>query len=254
MSTDSSKSHPARWDFGNPVSSVLAVIFIFLLSQIVAIVLTAAGYAAFGGHGNFTNILDQSVSVEFFYILIAEGLAVTWTIIAVTQWRKLPLAAIGLGRRPKLKDLSLAAGGILVFYGLVIAGSALLSFFVSSNDLNKQQDLGFNMLSSNLDHTLAFVSLVILPPLGEEILARGYLYSALRSRWSIWPAMIVTSILFGLAHLNGGVGGSEVWAAAFDTFILSMVLVIVRERSNALYAGMLIHATNNLVAFGIHFK
>jgi membrane protease YdiL (CAAX protease family) len=33
-----------------------------------------------------------------------------------------------------------------------------------------------------------------------------------------------------------------------------MVLVYLRETTGALYAGMLVHALNNLIAFGVHFK
>jgi membrane protease YdiL (CAAX protease family) len=32
------------------------------------------------------------------------------------------------------------------------------------------------------------------------------------------------------------------------------VLCFLRERTGALYAGMLVHMLNNLIAFGVHFK
>jgi membrane protease YdiL (CAAX protease family) len=44
------------------------------------------------------------------------------------------------------------------------------------------------------------------------------------------------------------------WAAAFDTFILSVVLVYLREKTGALYAGMLVHMLNNLLAFFVVIK
>jgi membrane protease YdiL (CAAX protease family) len=122
-------------------------------------------------------------------------------------------------------------------------------------ELNKEkQDVGFNALNSSLDYLLALFSLVILPPIGEEILVRGYLYSGLRVRLSYVKAMLITSLMFGLAHLQLGNGTAVVWAAGIDTFVLSMVLVHLREKTGALYAGMLVHALNNLIAFGVHFK
>jgi membrane protease YdiL (CAAX protease family) len=60
--------------------------------------------------------------------------------------------------------------------------------------------------------------------------------------------------MFGLAHLQLGSGTAVVWAAGIDTFLLSLVLVYLREKSGVLYAGMLVHALNNLIAFGVHFK
>jgi uncharacterized protein len=85
-------------------------------------------------------------------------------------------------------------------------------------------------------------------------LVRGYLFSGLRMVWRFWPAVLVTSLFFGAAHLEFGSGGPLVWAAAIDTFILSAVLCFLRERTGALYAGIAVHMLNNLIAFGVHFK
>jgi membrane protease YdiL (CAAX protease family) len=87
-----------------------------------------------------------------------------------------------------------------------------------------------------------------------EILVRGYLYSGLRSNWKFLPAALLTSLMFGLAHLQLGSGAAVVWAAGIDTFVLSMVLVYLREKTGVLYAGILVHALNNLIAFGVHFN
>jgi membrane protease YdiL (CAAX protease family) len=65
--------------------------------------------------------------------------------------------------------------------------------------------------------------------------------------------MLVTSLFFGLAHLQLGNGAAALWAAGLDTFVLSLVLVYLREKSGALYAGMLVHSLNNVVAFSVHF-
>ncbi|MBX4190937.1 CPBP family intramembrane metalloprotease [Candidatus Saccharibacteria bacterium] len=119
---------------------------------------------------------------------------------------------------------------------------------------NQEQNIGFNNINTNTQNLLAFISLVILPPLGEEVLMRGYLYSGLRMVWRFWPAVVVSSLFFGAAHLEFGTGGPLVWVAAIDTCLLSVVLCFLRERTGALYAGMLVHMFNNFIAFGIHFK
>lgn len=239
--------------FGSPWRVILTTIAIFLLSQAAAAFIVGF-VTALNHHGRSTiDIFNNSTLDQFFYVLIAEGLAIGLVLWLVKR-KKIKFSAIGLGRRPAWQDLKWAFTGGLIFYGLIVVGSILLSLFVSQNELNKQQDLGFNNLVTTLDRTLAFVSLVIIPPLGEETLVRGYLYSGLRKSMRFWPALLVTSVLFGLAHLDGGAAGSTIWPAAFDTFILSAVLVYVRDRSNALYAGMLIHGLNNLVAYGVHFK
>jgi membrane protease YdiL (CAAX protease family) len=143
--------------------------------------------------------------------------------------------------------------GFAAFYGLLIIAGVIINAF-APNVNNEQQNLGFNNINTSTQNLLAFISLVALPPLGEEVLVRGYLYSGLRMVWRFWPALLVTSLLFGAAHLEFGAGGPLVWAAAIDTLLLSIVLCFLRERTGALYAGMAVHLLNNLIAFGVHFK
>jgi membrane protease YdiL (CAAX protease family) len=81
---------------------------------------------------------------------------------------------------------------------------------------------------------------------------RGYLYSGLRSKLKYLPALLITSLLFGAAHLSENDSGL-LWSGALDTFLLSVVLVYLRENTGALYAGMLVHMANNVIAFSVHF-
>ncbi len=236
-------------NLGRPPRVILNTFFIFLLSQILAAVLVSLVYTLIRPHHPSIN---DSIIAQFFYILLAEGLA-AGLVIWLVKRRSLSLGFIGLGRFPVLKDLALAGLGFIIFYALLI-GLALIINFISPGINNEQQNIGFNNINNSRENVLAFISLVLIPPLGEEILVRGYLYSGIRKFWRFWPALLVTSLCFGAAHLELGNGGPVVWAAALDTFLLSMVLVFLRERSGALYAGMLVHMLNNVIAFGVHFK
>lgn len=235
--------------FGGPVRIILSAFAIFLISQFIAVFVLEIIYGIV--QPGSKNILDQSTIAQLFYVLLAEGLAVA-SILLVLRRRKLNLSAIGLGRRPAWSDLKWAVAGFVAFYGLLIVAMVILTALIPSFDTNAPQDVGFNFLSTPLDRLIAFIALVIIPPIGEETLMRGYLYSGLRSRLKFWPALLVTSLLFGAAHLSTGVNGA-LWAAGVDTFFLSVVLVFIRERTNALYAPMLVHSLNNLVAFFAHF-
>ncbi len=252
MSKDSSEmdqpQKPVK-SFGSPVRVILYAFGIFLASQFVAAFLLEMVYGML--HPGSKNILDQSAAAQFFYILLAEALAVG-CVAWVLRRRRLGLGSIGFGRRPAWRDIKWAALGFVAFYGLLLMATAILSLLIPSFNVNAPQDVGFNVLSTPLDRAVALIALVILPPLGEETLMRGYLYSGLRSRWAFWPAMLTTSLLFGAAHLSTGVN-SALWAAGVDTFLLSFVLVYLRERSGALYAPIMVHGLNNLVAFFAHF-
>ncbi len=239
-------------NFGGPWRVVGITIAIFVLSQLVAAFLVELVEAFIHSGTNPAGSLNNSPPAQFFYILLAESGAV-WLVLKVLKRRGLKLAQIGLGRLPKWADIVKGLLGFAAFFGLLIVINIILqAIFPSIN--NEQQNVGFNNLNSSLDHALALFALVILPPLGEETLVRGYLYSGLRSKWKFLPAMLLTSLIFGLAHLELGSGASAVWAAGIDTFVLSIILVYLREATGALYAGMLVHGLNNLIAFGVHFK
>ena len=250
MSADSSK--PAG--LGKPWLVVLATLLIFFLSQFFAALFVGIGYQITNPGASLTTALTQSAPVQFSYILLAEILAIGLVILLVKKIKKVGLGAIGLGRRPVWRDVGRALLGAGAFYLLLIAASILISIFMPSFRVDEPQDIGFSALNSSFDYLLAFAALVLLPPLGEETLMRGYLYSGLRAYWRFVPAMLLTSLLFGAAHLSSGTGDTPLWAAGIDTFLLSLVLVYMRERSGALYAGILLHAMNNGIAFTIHFN
>lgn len=241
-------------DLGNPWLVVLLTLLIFFVSQFAAAILLGLGLAVFRPGASITDLLGQSAPTQFFYVLAAEGLVFGLTLLAVKKWRRLPLSAIGLGRLPRWRDFTRALGGTAVFYALLIISSILINFFLPDLDTDAAQDVGFNALNSSLDTLLAFTALVIFPPIGEETLMRGYLYSGLRARMRFVSAMLITSLLFGIAHLGSGTSSTPLWIAAINTFLLSLVLVYLREKSGALYAPMLVHAANNLIAFGVHFR
>ncbi len=48
--------------------------------------------------------------------------------------------------------------------------------------------------------------------MAEEVLFRGYLQQRLSQWLSAWPALIITALIFGIAHLSGGM-----WMAMFAT-------------------------------------
>lgn len=247
---DDQQPQKAGRSLGRPLTVILRTILVFILSQALGYLMVGIGYGLFEPGKHIP--IGESITAQFFYILVAEGAAAVLAVMMVRS-RGLKLSVIGLGRLPGLRDLYKGALGFGVFYGLLIIAGIFINLF--SPDLNnQQQNLGFNNISNGTENLLAFVSLVLLPPIGEETLVRGYLFSGLRGFWRFWPAVLVTSLLFGVAHLELGGGGPLVWAAALDTFLLSIVLCFLRERTGALYAGMLVHMINNLIAFGIHFR
>lgn len=252
MSIDSSEvSSGKSHRFGSPAGIITRVIFIFIISQLAGAFIVELFASLLNYYPASGSLLSDSAISQFFYILIAEGLTVAgvlWTL----RRDGIGLKQIGLGRQPAWRDLGLAALGFVAFIAILVVVTALISGLWHGYNTNQLQDVGFKAVTRTSDKVLAFISLVILPPLGEETLMRGYLFSGLRKRWSFFAAGLMTCLLFGAAHLLTGASGL-LWAAGVDTFILSWVLVYLRERTGALYAGMMVHALNNVLAFLVYF-
>lgn len=90
-----------------------------------------------------------------------------------------------------------------------------------------------------------FVLAVAIAPLTEELLFRGWIYTSLRFSFGFWPALIVTSALFALAHYE------KTHLYALAVFPIGLAIGAIRERTGSLKAAMLFHALNNLAAFGL---
>lgn len=235
--------------FNGSPRRIFAAILIFALSQLIAGLVVGLSIGLIAQPTNTADYFDQSEVAQFLFFLFAQVLVIGLVFLVLSR-AKLSLKSIGLPK-PRLSDIRKGLLGFAFFYGLFIALSVILSFVLPSIN-NTPQDVGFsNVVGPGL--ILAFISLVILPPLGEEILVRGYLFSGLRAKMSFVKAGLITSILFSVAHLQLGDGSAPVWGAAVDTFVLSLVLVYLREKTGALYAGMLVHFLNNFVAFAIYF-
>lgn len=176
--------------------------------------------------------------------LAAAVLALVWTFM---RYRKATPAMIGL-IKPKLKDIGYALVGFILYLPVYLGLISILMNLIPALDVEQEQQIGFEQ-AAGAELILVFMALVIFVPIVEEILVRGFLYSGLRSKFSKLPAALITSILFGVAHLQLLSGQPPLWVAAVDTFTLSLVLIYLRERTGGLWASIGLHALKNGVAF-----
>lgn len=176
--------------------------------------------------------------------------AVTALLLAGTfllYYRKNPrLADFGLQRWPQWKEFGLGTAGMVLY---ALGSMALLyvaSVFFGLN-MGQEQDLGFTSRLFGGELMMAFVVLVVLTPVFEELLFRGFLYGRLRAitKKAWWLPAIIVSALFGLAHGQ--------WNVGLDVFVLSMVACALREITGSIWGGIVLHMIKNMVAFMFTF-
>jgi membrane protease YdiL (CAAX protease family) len=132
---------------------------------------------------------------------------------------------------------------IPVYFGVYLFASTIVQSILQllpNYDASQNQDVGFSTVSGS-SLALVFIALVVLPPLGEEVIFRGILYTGLKSRLRKTTAALIASVLFGLAHAQWNVGA--------DTFVLSLVAIYAYEKHKTLWLPISLHALKNFIAF-----
>lgn len=229
--------------------TVALTVAIFFASQLLAVVLIGV-YAGIKGWSSeqAVNWSTSSVYAQFWTVLVLEATA-TYLLVVVLKRRKASLQTIGLVRA-KLLDVGRALAGFAVYFPVLLATTQIINTLVPSINVDQKQNIGFSTTTSGLPLVAVFISLVILPPLVEELLFRGFLYGGLRNTLKFWPAALITSFLFAMPHILGNETGSTLlWIAGVDTFLLSLVLVYLREKNGSLWPGIFLHMLKNLIAF-----
>ena len=90
-----------------------------------------------------------------------------------------------------------------------------------------------------LDALLLAFSTVVVAPVCEEVMFRGYVQRAYERR-SPWTGILVSGVIFALYHLR--------FQGAFALVPVAMALGFVAWRSNSLLPGILLHAAYNSIA------
>ncbi len=231
-----------------PLVGVVFLVATYYASQIIAgTIISAYTLLRHWSHVEASNWLDNSVAAQFIYILITE-LLILGAIYLFLRMYRLGFASIGL-KRPRFDDLLYGLAAVPFYFVLYLLTVGLVSHFAPSLNINQTQELGFNHVYGTWPMVMTFISLVVLPPLVEEIMIRGFLYSTLKKAMPTVGAVILTSAIFASAHLPEGGAAGPLYIAALDTFVLSLVLIYLRERTGSLWASITLHALKNGIAF-----
>ena len=197
-------------------------IAIFFIAQYAASLLLSL-YALIRGwdYQQATSWLTNSVTAQFFFILFFEAVSVG-LLYGLFKYYHRSLAVIGL-KRPRLKDSGYALLAYPVYLIIYIVVIALATHLFPSLNVNQAQHIGFNSVHGIYQLVITFISLVVLPPIAEELLFRGFLFEGLKKSMPVIYAGIITSLIFAAAHLPEGGASGPFWIGALDVFILSLV-------------------------------
>jgi membrane protease YdiL (CAAX protease family) len=128
------------------------------------------------------------------------------------------------------------------FYAVTLVWVSILG--ADANDSKLPKELGVD------DSTAAMLAVAFLvavvAPVAEEFFFRGFFFTALRAWKGLWPAAILTGLVFGGIHVGSAEAVFLVPLAFFG-----FALCLLYQRTGSLYPCMALHCMNNSLAFGV---
>jgi membrane protease YdiL (CAAX protease family) len=116
-------------------------------------------------------------------------------------------------------------------------------------------DVPITLVPPEFPPILVFVITVGFTPVAEELFFRGAVLHAWQREYGLWPAVIGSSVLFGLVHF--GLRPIEALPAALPALALlglsGLIFALLAVRTGSLVAPMAAHATNNVVPLVLIF-
>lgn len=212
----------------------------FILASLVV------GLVAGVYQGSLLSIMSENVAnIAVGTIVYVVMLGILLGIPAII-WRKgLSRKVLGLTWLPTWRDVGLALAGTVLYMIATVIVMLIVTALLPWINMDEAQEIGIKA-PQGYEVWLTFFLLVIVAPVAEELVFRGYLYGKLRERRvPIWLSVVVVSALFGAAHMQ--------WNVAIVVGVMSIFMCLGREISGSIWPGLIIHMMKNGLAFYLLF-
>jgi membrane protease YdiL (CAAX protease family) len=188
--------------------------------------------------------LPFSANVKISLMTIVLELAAIGVIAAALLAYHKKFSEIGVAR-PKWLHLAQAFVAFVGYIVISILAQAIVrQLFGDSFNADEPQELGYKALAA-WEIIAAFIPLVILTPIAEEVIFRGFMFKGVRRRAPFWVAAVAVSAIFGAVHGQ--------WNVALDVFVMSMVGCYLVEKTGSLWPSIFLHVIKNGLAFSLVF-
>lgn len=131
---------------------------------------------------------------------------------------------------------------ILAVIGIILCVSVSLNNLISMSPLVQMSE-EYQSASDALYGSTIWLELLgsgLITPVLEELLHRGVVYGRLRRNVGLWPAVLVSALIFAVLHFN--------IVQFVYTFLLGIVLALFVEKSGRLYPAVIAHMAANILA------
>lgn len=148
---------------------------------------------------------------------------------------------LGLKESPTFVDLGLLIVAYVVYLAIAQGILFIIEKVLPWFNPEQEQQTGFSHFLSSGDRFVAMLTIVLIAPVAEELIMRGWLYGKIREWLKPISAMLIVSLLFAILHGQLNV--------ALATFVLSIILCTMREITGTIWSGILLHIIVNAISF-----
>ncbi len=162
--------------------------------------------------------------------------------------RMRPSELFGLDRLTFIKVFLWGAGLLIVALPLIFASSAVVSSLLHLNSESDSQPIVqlFEGISDPTKKIPIIVLAVVIAPLAEEFVFRGFLYGVTKRFAGSLPALVFTGAAFAVVHLH--------LPSLLPLFLLACVLTFAYELTGSLLVPMAMHSLFNAITLvGVFF-
>jgi uncharacterized protein len=191
-----------------------------------------------------TGIGQMTVAAVVSAVLMVMGYALILAPVVVLARRRGLTFAQATGLRPAAWGpvLGIAAVAVVIALCLVVQYGVFLSRFGIQNPGNTAE-LVKVFGASPLGIAILFAIGAGVAPFAEEVVFRGVVFAGLREAWREPWAILVSSLLFGIVHLQP--------LAMLPTALIGAVLARVFSSTRSLWASILVHGAYNALVITI---
>jgi hypothetical protein len=233
------ETKPRLWTvFLTTLTATLSYLGISLASLVIALVV----FAAMSGGDPSKRSPDEMMSLVFahpasiFYLLIPGHVALLGIAIFAAVLSPVPFASRLSLCRPTWPWWATVAA-VLTAPFLSFLWSMVISNFVEPNAFLEKMESMFQSTTENFGFGVTLLCIAVVPAFSEEWLFRGYVQTRLAQRWSPWLAILVSSLLFAVFHLDP--------VHVLAVFPMGLWLGFISWRCGSIIPAMIAHTYNN---------
>lgn len=243
------RSWAERNGFSNWVLAIGWIIAAFFLFQITAAVVALVLIGINGGLSADPSqpMAMMTENLDLLFIGNSTG-QILFLGLATWFWSRLHTSAENRPAFMRFNFDSHTLGNMLIAGLLIIFIQPLVWFLAWLNAFLPVPEFFSNMQSSQMqmienflkgDHILwlTLFHVALVPAVCEEVLYRSYVLRSFERSWSIWPAIIVSGLFFGMYHLQ--------LSNLLPLASIGMVLAYITWVTRSVFPAMAAHFVNN---------